>query len=57
MIFSLLGAVTSNGTHAVAAMMAATATLCAASEETDEFIIEQFRYCMLDARTRGKTRQ
>lgn len=56
-IFNLLGATAESGSHAVAAMMAATATLCAASEETDDFIIEQFKKCLLDARTRGATCQ
>lgn len=39
---------------ACSALMALTASLCAQSLETDEAIIESFKLCLLDARTRGK---
>lgn len=46
---------------AASAMMilaaSAAAHACPQSQENDEYVIEQFRHCLLDARTRGDTQQ
>lgn len=56
-IFSFLSAAKAPPELALPALMAATASLSAISEETDEYIINEFKKCLLDARTRGATKQ
>lgn len=39
--------------HAASALMALTATLVVQSDYTDDFLVDNFRKCLFDARTRN----